>query len=116
MFGTDIHQIALKGKQDTDKKKAKEKNVIGATPLPQNWLSFLRMDENKTELYGFLAEKLASVVVKGKTIVTTYGESLLTSPVEKAHPSLYHTHHLTKKVIQESFCMSQTMRNRDKVM
>ncbi len=55
--------------------------VSGSTPIPANWQGFLRVDENKTDLYHFLAEAVvASPVQEGKQVCVTYDDSVLSSP------------------------------------
>ncbi|KAK3728106.1 hypothetical protein QZH41_014263 [Actinostola sp. cb2023] len=48
-------------------------------PLPRNWQQFLRNDENKRELFRFLAE-CASVLGGEKQVITTYGSEVLCTP------------------------------------
>ncbi len=48
----------------------------GTNKLPGNWQQFLRIDENKTELFSFLAERAANVNTE-KLVVSTYGKDVL---------------------------------------
>ena len=41
---------------------------------------FLRIDDNKTELFQLLAEQTACIEVDGKEVYSTYGEQVLSSP------------------------------------
>ena len=48
------------------------RKVTENTQIPTNWQGFLRVDENKTELYGFLAEQVTNgLSYPGKTIYCT---------------------------------------------
>lgn len=59
-------------KSGTRKKRGKgvRRRVTGTTRTPPNWRSFLRDDENKTELFRFIAEKLCTAVTRCTLIVT----------------------------------------------
>ena len=51
--------------------------VSGETNLPPNWKSFLRVDENKTALFQFLAVQLSQMdVPDGKVVLTTREENV----------------------------------------
>ena len=39
--------------------------------IPSNWKSFLRVDDNKTELFGLLAQELGSIDAAGKEVYST---------------------------------------------
>lgn len=56
------------------------RRVTPSSKLPKNWKSFLRVNENKTELFQFLAKELESTSVENKELYTTYGEYVLSSP------------------------------------
>ena len=45
-------------------------------PIPRNWSEFLRVDENKSQLFRFLAECL-STLNTGKQVITTCGDQVL---------------------------------------
>ena len=57
------------------------RRILGNTGIPKNWVSFLRNDENKTELFTFLAVKISRIKCGNKEICTTCLERVLT-----AHP------------------------------
>ena len=42
-----------------------------------SWLAFLRIDENKQELFDYLTEKLAMMEVEQKKVIFTKGESVV---------------------------------------
>jgi len=55
--------------------------VGGSTIPPGNWASFLRVDENKTELFNFLSDILYdSFQLADKELVITKGDDVLTKP------------------------------------
>ena len=47
---------------------------------PGYWKGFLRVVENKEELFQMLASKLETLRIEGKQIVSTYSSSFLSSP------------------------------------
>ena len=47
--------------------------------LPGNWSTFLRCDQNKSELFYQLAEQIAQVTLPGKVIISTKGEDVVSS-------------------------------------
>ena len=51
------------------------------TAMPGNWQSFLRVNENKTELFSLLAEQLVLARVAGKEVYSTIHERVLSSPI-----------------------------------
>lgn len=54
------------------------RRVGGGTKTPTNWASFLRNDLNKTELFEFLAHKIASMDTQNKScIIVTMGNAVL---------------------------------------
>ncbi|KAK3742923.1 hypothetical protein QZH41_015294 [Actinostola sp. cb2023] len=73
-------------KPDSLKKGAREKRGIGirrrvlpSTRIPSNWHSFLRVDDNKEELFHLLAEQSVLIHVEGKELYSTYEEKALCS-------------------------------------
>ena len=71
---------------DSLKKAIREKRGTGTrrrvTPssrIPGNWKSFLRVDENKTELFAFLGEQVERTRVDDKELYSTCGQFVLSS-------------------------------------
>jgi hypothetical protein len=62
--------------------------VTGNTRPPKSWNTFLRCDENKTELFGFLADKIASMNTDA-TIVVTKEENGVSNKVIGVHGDAY---------------------------
>jgi len=58
-------------------KRVRRQMVVGAT-IPRNWASFLRVDENKTELLSFLSGIFHELAVK--ELVITKGDDVLSKP------------------------------------
>ena len=50
------------------------RSVMSGSTIPGNWQIFLHTDENKTELFAFLAEQVATLELQRKEIQTTYDE------------------------------------------
>lgn len=73
-------------KADSLKKTTRENRGTGTrikvTPssrIPKNWKGFLRVDGNKADLFGFLAEQVSCVKVDGKEVNSTRAEHVLSS-------------------------------------
>ena len=54
----------------------KTKKTLHRSPLPRNWQKLLRLDENKRELFRFLAQCIAALTCE-KQIISTCGEDIL---------------------------------------
>jgi hypothetical protein len=52
--------------------------VTAISRPPKAWCTFLRCDENKTELFGFLADKIAGMICE-TAIFMTKDEHVLTN-------------------------------------
>ena len=56
----------------------RRRQVLASTLFPANWQDFLKIDENKEELFGFLARHVANA---GKILLKTpHTDALCTSP------------------------------------
>lgn len=61
--------------------KGKRRHVASSTMIPKNWREFLRVDENKTELFHFLSQKVVLLPTsEGKAIYATDGMGVLSTP------------------------------------
>ena len=70
-------------KETTRQKRGRgvRRRVSGEIKIPNNWQAFLRIDENKTELFHFLAEFVVrQPTTEGKRIYVTDGQDVLTNP------------------------------------
>ena len=45
--------------------------VKECTPIPSNWETFLKLEQNKAKLSQFFAERIGSVATEGKQLCTT---------------------------------------------
>ncbi|KAL9954824.1 hypothetical protein ACROYT_G042404 [Oculina patagonica] len=54
------------------------RRVSANNQLPRKWNEFLRVDENKVELFKFLSECIASLQVE-KEVISTYGKQILST-------------------------------------
>ena len=54
--------------------------MIPSALIPGNWKGFLRVSENKKELFNFLACKTTALNIPGKILMSTQLQSLMTSP------------------------------------
>lgn len=66
-----------RGKRGKGKKQ--RRRVVASVPVPGNWQEFLRVDDNKTELFGFLAQYLVQLHVQDKVVITAKGENALSN-------------------------------------
>ena len=68
-------------KSGTREKRGKgtRRRVLPSTTIPSDWHSFLRVDENKVELFHLLSEQIAMLRVGNKEIYTTIEENVLHS-------------------------------------
>ena len=72
--------IADSLKADTRNRRGKgvRRRVEPTSEVPRNWQEFLRIDDNKTELFSFLASNLADLETN-KHLITTQGTGVLSS-------------------------------------
>ena len=73
-------------KQDSLKTGTREKRGSGvrrhvalAVKIPTNWKSFLRVDDNKTELFALLAQEVGNIDSATKEIYSTLGNQVVTN-------------------------------------
>ncbi|KAL9978410.1 hypothetical protein ACROYT_G015923 [Oculina patagonica] len=62
---------SLKHSARSNRGKGLRRRVEPGVKLPGDWGSFLRVDENKTELFKYLAEQTVSVEIPGKQVLST---------------------------------------------
>jgi len=71
----------LKGTTRAKRGKGFRRHVVAEARLPNNWMDFLRVDHNKTELFKFLYNALLdSFSLKEKQFVVTDEELVLSKP------------------------------------
>lgn len=57
--------------------------MLPTTVLPKQWKDFLRVDDNKTELFEFLSQQVMGLPVEeGKELYTMHGKMVLWSPAD----------------------------------
>ena len=80
---------SLKGTTRQKRGKSVRKRVAPSTVMPKNWRDFLRVVQNKTELFGFLSrEAIRLPIADGKEMYATCGTEVLCSPAESDLSSL----------------------------
>lgn len=67
----DVYQLSsLKAETRTKRGHGVRRRVTSKGKIPQNWQNFLRDNDNKTELFNFLAQKIAQMSTPNIVIVT----------------------------------------------
>ena len=73
---------SLKGTARVKHGKGVRRRVVAEGVIPGNWRDFLHVDRNKTELFNFLFKALLEAFnQKGKHLVITDGESIMSRPL-----------------------------------
>ena len=67
---------SLKSQTRKERGTGIQRKVFGSGMTPRSWNNFLRVNENKTELFSFLAERIASLN-PSKLVCVTQGENVL---------------------------------------
>jgi hypothetical protein len=76
----DVYNVnSLKAATRSQRGNGVRRRVLPDSKIPGNWDSFLRVDDNKTELFHFLAEQAVSVEQGQKLIVSTQGGRVIAS-------------------------------------
>ena len=76
---------SLKCETRSKRGKGVRRRVAGGNKMPKNWQSFLRDDNNKTELFHFLADKIAEMHTVNVVIVTKEELALSTQVINLDH-------------------------------
>jgi hypothetical protein len=72
---------SLKGTVRAKRGKGIRRRVVGSASIPGNWASFLRVDDNKTELFSFLSGALHDAFqFAEKQLIITDGDAVLSKP------------------------------------
>ncbi|XP_064086105.1 uncharacterized protein LOC135201158 [Macrobrachium nipponense] len=72
---------SLKATARANRGKGIRRRVTGTALLPGNWHTFLRVDENKEELFHFLSKQvMESINVPEKQLIATDGEQVIAVP------------------------------------
>ena len=59
--------------------KCVRRRVVPSAANPKNWKYFLRVDDNKTELFSFLSHQVTLLQIEGKPVYVTDGHDVLCS-------------------------------------
>ena len=71
---------SLKGTAKEKRGKGVRRQVLPTTAIPQNWKNFLRVDDDKTELFRFLTQQVTIITtMEGAAIYATFARSVLCS-------------------------------------
>ena len=73
---------SLKAMTRQKRGKGTRRRVQPGTKIPGNWKAFLRIDENKMELFAFLAQQCTQIHTDGKVVSTLGKLTILNSPME----------------------------------
>ena len=80
---------SLKASTREQRGKGVRRRVVDSAVIPGNWQSFLQVDSNKVELFGYLSTMLAESFQKeGKELVVTDGEQVICVPQQEDVNSL----------------------------
>ena len=79
---------SLKATARQKRGKGTRRRVQPNTKIPGNWQAFLRIDENKVELFAFLAQESVKIQCEGK-IVSTFGKLILLNTPDADTSRLY---------------------------
>ena len=71
---------SLKAETRVKRGKGVRRRVVASTTIPGNWKEFLSVDENKVELFSFLATSTASIYSNKKVISTLHTDVLCNQP------------------------------------
>ena len=75
----DVYKYAsLKSETRSKRGQGMRRRVTGTSKTPSNWRNFLRDDNNKTELFHFLADKICEVQTSS-TVIVTKGEDVISN-------------------------------------
>ena len=79
-YGMCICQTVSKGQPDKREERVVRRRVSLSTTIPKSWKDFLRVDDNKTELFKFLAQHVTCRTVdEGKVLYATSAQNVLSS-------------------------------------
>ena len=75
------HKDSLKAATREKRGSGLRRKVVPSASIPGNWSGFLRVNENKEELFALLAKTVCETPVPGKQLVSTFCDTVLASPV-----------------------------------
>ena len=68
----------LKAETRVNRGKGVRRRVEASTPIPGNWQEFLRTDENKVELFSFLAKRVPCIETEKQVLSTLQSDVVCT--------------------------------------
>ena len=69
---------SLKAETRVKRGKGVRRRVEASTPIPGNWQEFLRTDENKVELFSFLAKRVPCIETEKQVLSTIQSDVVCT--------------------------------------
>lgn len=88
----DCYEInSLKSQTRQKQEMGTRTRVDGKNKIPTNWTGFLRVDDNTTELFHFLARNLVEMLT-AKQVVSTCGPNVLSSHPQETDKIVPCTH------------------------
>ncbi len=67
------------------------RRVTATTTIPGNWHDFLRVDDNKQELFSFLSREVTTAInLPEKQLVVTDGQQVISVPICDNMPPWHH--------------------------
>ena len=82
----------LKGHTREKRGKGVRRQVSNKTKTPSNWQEFLRIDENKTELFQYLANKVTEAI-QYKTVISTFDTKVVCNQYAEDLQFISHCNH-----------------------
>ena len=73
---------SLKARTRSKWGQGQHRKVLPLTPLPSTWKSFLKNNENMSDLFCFVFKEIERTSVSHKILISTYGDSLVSSSTE----------------------------------
>ena len=73
----EYHPESLKAETRSKSGKGVRRHVAPSTAIPGNWKEFLGIDENKVELFAFLATTVVASIDCSKQIISTHRTEVL---------------------------------------
>ena len=73
---------SLKAGTKSKRGQGHRRKVLPLAPLPSTWKSFLKNDENKSDLFCFLSQQIERTPVSRKILVSNCDDSVVSSSTE----------------------------------
>ncbi|CAG2228323.1 unnamed protein product [Mytilus edulis] len=110
----EYRQDSLKASTRGKRGKGIRRRVQADSTIPGNWESFLRIDDNKTELFAYLAEQLLTLTPSVQTtVVSTKGSEVVCNKPDKNKGNLSPCNHEEADTLTEDFKLLSDKPNED---